>query len=264
MTAFAQPAAGWVRPPLEGIAGELATSIAATIKQAAKHAPRSVQTAPGPSEIGTPCTRKLAYKTLDWDPKPNSDTDPWAATVGTSIHAWMAATYDQVNQQLGRERYLIEHRVHLPWQISGTCDLYDRDLRVSLDWKTTSSDRLKKYRRDGPGHQYRTQIHLYGLGMLLAGEHPEKVAIVFLPRGGRTDDLHVWAEPFNPVIAADAIKRLGATSTALVTLDPEAYPDRWAMFPTADAYCTYCPWHLPGSADLSKGCPGHNPSKETK
>jgi hypothetical protein len=42
-----------------------------------------------------------------------------------------------------------------------------------------------------------------------------------------------------------------------MTLDPEKHPDRWALLPTADAHCAWCPWFLPGSADPSKGCPGH-------
>src|SRR6266705_6686901 len=138
MTAiFQQPQAGWVRPPLEGIAGELATAVIERVKHAAANAPRSPQSAPGPSEIGTPCTRRLAYKTLDWEPKPNSDTDPWAATIGTSVHAWMAQAYEAENTRLGWYRYLTEQQVTLPGGISGSCDLYDTQARTVTDWKVT-------------------------------------------------------------------------------------------------------------------------------
>src|SRR5262249_28272716 len=91
VTTFAQPDAGWIKPPWEGPAGVLATDVIQAVKYAAANAPRSLQAAPGPSELGTPCTRRLAYKTADWDPKPNSDTDPWASVQGTAVHAWMAA-----------------------------------------------------------------------------------------------------------------------------------------------------------------------------
>jgi hypothetical protein len=258
MTTFAQPDAGWIRPPLEGPAGVLATDIIETVKHAAANAPRSLQAAPGPSELGTPCTRRLAYKALDWDPKPNSDTDPWAAIQGTSVHAWMAATYTAENDRHGYARYLIEHRVELPGGITGSCDLYDRHTGTVIDWKLTGLPRLREYRRDGPGTQYRTQAHLYALGLQLAGESPGQVADVFLPRGGRIGDLHVWSEPYDPAIAVAALGRYQAIRQFHITLDPEQYPDRWGLLPTADAHCGYCPWNLPGSTDLSKGCPGHS------
>ena len=264
MTTFTQPAAGWVRPPLTHPAGSLATTIIETVKHAAAHAPRSLQAAPGPSQLGTPCTRRLGYQILHWDPKPNSDTDPWAAVIGTSVHAWMAAIYEAANARLAAApaRYLIEHRVHLPGGITGSADLYDRDTATVIDWKVTGLDSLKRYRRDGPGEQYRTQAHLYALGLQLAGEHPTDVAIVFLPRGGRIDGLHVWAQPYDPLVAVAALKRYQAVFAFHVTVDPERHPERWGLLPTADAHCLYCPWFLPRSADLSKGCPGHNPPKE--
>lgn len=258
MTAFAQPDAGWQRPPLEGLAGTLATTVIETVKHAAANAPRSLQTAPGPSELGTPCTRRLVYKALDWNPKPNRDTDPWASVIGTSVHAWMAQTFEAENERLGRQRYLIEHRVHLPYGISGSTDLYDRDERLNNDWKCVGLDKVRAYRRDGPGDQYRAQAHLYALGLQLAGEHPENVAITFLPRGGRIDGLHVWTEPYDPQIAVNALKRYQSARDFTLFLDPEQTPANWALLPTADAYCAYCPWFLPRSTDLSEGCPGHS------
>lgn len=257
MTTFAQPAAGIFRPPGD----PLATSVIDTVKRAAAHAPRSLQSAVGPSELGTPCRRKLAYKVLDWPAKPNSDTDPWASVIGTATHAWMADTYAAENRKIRPlskpNRYLIEHRVHLPSGISGSCDLFDRDTGTVIDWKVTGLPRLKEYRKNGPGQQYRVQAHLYGFGMQLAGERVERVAIVFLPRGGRIDMLYPWSEPYDPQVAVDALKRYQAIRDFHATVNPEQHPDRWQLLPTADAHCTYCPFYLPGSADLSKGCPGH-------
>ena len=258
---FAQPPAGLFRPPGDPIA----SSIIDTVKRAAAHAPRSLQAAVGPSELGTPCLRRLGYKAIDHDPKPNADTDPWASVIGTATHAWMADTYRAENAKLdplAPLRYLIEHRVHLPGGISGSCDLFDRDTGDVIDWKITGLPRLKEYRKNGPGQQYRAQAHLYGLGMQLAGERVERVADVFLPRGGRIDQLHVWSEPYNPQIAIDALKRYEEIRAFHITLDPQNNPENWALLPTADAYCAYCPFFLPGSADLGKGCPGHTPPKE--
>lgn len=258
MTTFAQPDAGWIKPPLEGPAGILATDVIETVKAAARNAPRSRQAAVGPSELGTPCTRRLGYRAIDWEPKPNSDTDPWASVIGTSVHTWMAEAFTEENWQLGYQRYLIEHRVTLPGGITGSCDLYDRHTGGVNDWKVVGLDPLKRYRRDGPGQQYQAQAHLYGLGLQLAGEHPEWVAITFLPRGGRIDGLHVWSEPYDHMMAVNALRRYQSMRDFHLCLDPEANPQNWALLPTADAHCTYCPWFLPGSTDLSQGCPGHS------
>lgn len=265
-TLFRQADAGWQNPPLQGAAGQLATDVIDTVKAAARRAPRSLQQAVGPSQLGTPCTRRLACDVLAWPVRPNDDTDPWASVIGTATHAWMAAAFEEENRQLGETRYLIEHKVRLPagryGTITGSCDLYDRQKGDVVDWKITSPQNISKYRKNGPGQQYRTQAHTYGLGMQIAGEHPRNVAVVFLPRGGRIDGLHIWSEPYQPAIAANALSRYQAVLTALAAIDPEQDPSRWSLFPTGDAYCLYCPYHLPGSADLSQGCPGHNPSKE--
>lgn len=264
--AFTQPAAAFVKPPTDG----LAAAVIGTVKQAAANAPRSLQAAVGPSELGTPCTRKLAYRALDWDPKPNKDTDPWASIQGTAVHAWMADVFAAENERLHKLedrcgthcwRYLIEHRVRLPGGISGSCDLFDRDTATVIDWKVTGLPRLKEYRQHGPGQQYRWQAHCYGLGLQLAGETVERVAIVFLPRGGRIDQLHAWSEPYDYRVAVEAIQRYQTVRETLAHLDVEGHPERWAALPTADAHCPYCPWFLPGSGYLPSGCPGHEPNR---
>lgn len=258
---FQQPADGAHRPPLTGPAGQVAAMTTEVMTEAMHLHPRSQQAAPGPSELGTPCGRRLAYKILDW-PQPNDAQDRWLSTIGTAVHTWQAEAFEARNRRLGRQRFLIEQRVHLPEGISGSCDLYDTDTDGVIDWKVTSPDKIKRYARNGPGEQYRTQAHLYGLGWLLAGRQPRYVAVVFLPRSGLLSGMHIWTEPFTPQVAVDTIGRYRATVLALAHLDPERNPGRWAMFPTADAYCTWCPYFLPGSTDLSSGCPGHNPSKE--
>lgn len=260
---FAQPAAAVHRPATTGVAGRISTSVIDTVHQAAAHAPRSLQSAIGPSEIGIECRRRLAYKLLDW-PQANINRDQWPSTIGTAVHAWMADTYDTLNRQLSRTRYLIEQRVQIPGlPRGGSCDLYDTEQGDVIDWKVTSLDRIRKYRRSGPGQQYQVQSHTYGLGWLLAGYQPRNVAVVFLPRGGRIDDLYVWSEPFNPALAAEYLTRLESIRTSLITVDPERYPERWALFATADSYCTYCPFYLPHSTDLGTGCPGHRTNPPT-
>jgi len=254
-TAFQQPAAGQFRPPIEGVAGRWANDVIQHVKYASATAPRTIQHAVGPSELGTPCTRRLAYRLLDWEPKPNSDTDPWASMVGTGIHAELARIYQRRNHALGHTRYLLEQQVTLPHGIKGHCDLYDTETGDVVDWKTTG--KVTEYRKNGPGVQYQTQAHLYGLGMAAAGHQPVNVVIVFLPRTGRIDGVHVWAEPYNSAVAEQALDRYQAIFDFHQYVNPEEHPERWAWLATADAYCTYCPWYLPGSRDLASGCQGH-------
>jgi hypothetical protein len=252
---FTQPATGWTAPPMTGLAAEIATGVVTTVRQAAAGAPRSQQRVIGPSEIGVPCVRRLAYRLMDW-PAANTASDPWAATIGTAVHTWMADVYTAENRRLGRERYKVEQRLHIQGNIYGSADLYDRDLRVNNDWKIVGLDRLKDYRSKGPGAQYEIQAHLYGLGQENAGEHPEHVAITFLPRGGRIDGLHVWTAPYDRSVALAALERLTNVTGVLMGLEPDKDPGAWQYFPATESYCTYCPFFLPGSTDLSKGCPG--------
>ncbi|MFF4412138.1 hypothetical protein ACFYY8_06365 [Streptosporangium sp. NPDC001559] len=254
---FSQPDAGWAATPLSGLAATIATTVVQTVRDAGANAPRSRQRVIGPSEIGMPCTRRMAYKLLDW-PEVNTSSDPWASIVGTSVHAWMAETYEAENRRLGWQRYLIEQRLHIRGNIYGNSDLFDRDssVRAVIDWKVVGDEQLKKYRKNGPGPQYETQGHLYGFGQEQAGEQVDNVAVVFLPRTGRIDGLHVWTAPYDRSIALGALERLDNVLTALDALDPASNPQNWNLFPATEAYCTYCAYFQPGSTDLSRGCPG--------
>jgi hypothetical protein len=246
----------------------LAEAVPALIKQAAANHPRSRQVDMGPSEAGDDCTRRLAYKMLDWHKPDGRDLDPWAAVQGVAVHAWLAEVFRAENERLGRERYLIEQRVTpvteadaaqlgLPGNLAGSCDLFDRDTGLVTDWKLTSPDRLRHYVANGPGRKFRAQAHLYGRGLAGAGEHVRAVSIVFLPRAVFLDGLHVWSEPYDPAVAEAAFRRLAAIRGALIALDPEANPGRWGLFPTAPGSCRHCPWLVPGSRYLARGCPGH-------
>lgn len=252
---FSQPDAGWAATPLTGLAGAIATNVVTTVKNAGQNAPRSLQRVIGPSEMGVPCVRRLAYKLCDW-PAVNADGDPWASIIGTAVHTWMEATFAAENRRLGQERYVIERRLHIQGNIYGHADLFDRATGTNMDWKCVGLDRLDKYRKNGPGEQYRIQAHLYGMGQQNAGETVNDVCVVFLPRGGRIDGLHVWTEPYDRAVAEQALARMDNVLTALTHLDPPTNPQAWGMFPATDSFCTFCPWFAPGSTDASKGCPG--------
>ncbi|MGN7137301.1 hypothetical protein [Streptomyces pseudogriseolus] len=244
-----------------GAGARLAQMIRTLIIDTANQAPRSVQRRIGPSEVGNPCTRALAYKLLDWPEVPGADRDPWASIQGTAVHAWMAELFE--TRDPNGDRYLVEQKVTVrkgiteAADITGSADLYDRHTGTVFDWKITGTSSLEKYRRNGPGDQYRIQANLYGLGMRNAGENPRRVAIVFLPRHHILDPF-VWVDDFRPDVAEAALARLDQVRDQILRTDPEANPAAWSGFPTSPAAkCFFCPWRRPDSTDLATGCPGH-------
>ena len=238
---------------------QLAGEYMAIVKRAIDDHPRSQQVEIGPSEIGSPCPRRIAYKLLG---APERDLDAWRATVGTAVHAWLETAFDADNLDGaadldGYERWYIEETVTvgevLGVPIMGHCDLYDRLTATVIDHKTVGPEQLKKYKRSGPGEQYRQQAHLYGRGWHLRGLPVDRVAIAFLPRNGVLTDAYWWSEPWDEQVALDALKRLEGIQLAVNLLGP-ATP---AAMSTADAYCTFCPFLRTESKDLTQGCPGH-------
>lgn len=172
-------------------------------------ADRSQQADLGPSEIGNPCARCLAAKITGTYEEPPFD-DPLIRVIGTAFHQWMDEAAVDACKRLGRGRWYAECRVHPDPRLlpsGGSCDLFDADTHTVIDHKTTSPEKLKKYRLGGPGIGYRRQAHLYGLGYTNAGHKVEHVALAFWPRGGRLRDLYVWTEPYAPEIAHQTLSR---------------------------------------------------------
>ena len=214
--------------------------------------PRSMQTTIGPSEVGTPCPRRLAYKILGTSPV-NTDSDPWAAIVGTSVHAWLDTAFADENTRLGRQRWHTSIAVDLPTYLSGTIDLYDADTASVIDHKVVGATAYKRYRKDGPSRQYVIQGHVYACGLRLAGYHVEDVGIAFWSRSGALKDSFYWSEPYDEEVVEEALTRLDAIRSATTALGSAALP----LIGTADAFCAWCPYYLPGVTDVEEACPGH-------
>jgi hypothetical protein len=203
---------------------------------------------------------------LDW-PESAADSDPIASIIGTGFHSWMEEAFERKQAELpdGRPRYRIEERVTVrpsPIEaalVAGSSDLYDRATGTVWDWKLVGHTSLDEYRRKGPGPQYRTQGHLYGLGQENAGETPQRVAICFVARYHELR-VHVWTEPYQRQIALDALTRLDAIRERLTASGDANTPydhDWWSQIPASEqAKCRFCPWFRPGSTDLAVGCPG--------
>lgn len=202
--------------------------------------PRSLQKRIGPSEVGEPCARALIHK-LAQHPEPERGP-AWKPTVGTAIHQWIETTISASPLQQQWHRYLLETRVTVGQiggiDITGSCDLYDTMTATAVDWKTKGRNTLRDHRRNGPGPQYRAQIHLYGRGMQLAGEKPRQVMIVFLPRDGELSDVFYWSEPYDEQVALDALARANQLHTLIETFGAD---QALALYPPCDGeWCDWC------------------------
>lgn len=245
------------------ISAELATAIGdnvrRVIRDADANAPRSLQKKIGPSEYGHPCQRRIAYRILG-HPETNPGVDPWKRNVGTAVHAYLEQVFGSLDETLpdGRPRYVAESYVRRWPAPGGKCDLLDRQLRTTVDWKLTGPTALANYRRSGDvGDTYRRQQHTYGAAWLAQGEQVEHVAVVFLPRNGDLKDIHVWTEPLDPAVVDATTERLHSIIATVAALDVETHPERYSLITaTANRLCHYCPWFQPLSKDLGRGCPG--------
>lgn len=247
-------------PPIDtargGDADMVCEELAYFIGRAIVMHPRSQQTRLGPSEIGSPCARRLGYR-LAGVAEVNDRGPAWKPTVGTAVHAWLEETFRGVNRDLGVPRFLLEHKVDTGEaggeHITGSCDLYDRVTATVVDWKIVGTAALRRYKKDGPGTQYRTQAHLYGRGWQRRGQPVDTVGIFFLPQNGELSEAHFWHEPYDEQIAVDALTRLDAIYSVVDKAGLAALP----LLPTGDAYCNFCPFYMPAATELTEACPGH-------
>jgi hypothetical protein len=255
--AYEGPAKG---EPMGDLARELATKIKETFYSYSNRKTtdnRSAQTTLGPSEIGTPCDRRLAMALMDVPPV-NPGGDGWAAFVGTCTHVGMAEVYTFADAGTGR--YAVELPVFLgmPSVPRGTTDLLDRRDGTVVDWKIMGAYSLKKFKAEGPSVTYRTQAHVYGLGAERGGEKVRNVAVVGLPRAGSSlDEMHVWTEKYDRKLAQAALDRVASIAEHAFRLGqgPHSKLEVAQEFAAGDD-CRYCPFHLPKDEEMKRGCPG--------
>lgn len=218
---------------------------------------RGAQETLGPSEIGTPCDRRLAMSLLR-RPAVNPGGDGWAAFVGTATHVSLADMFEWANAGTGR--FATEVPLEFPSEVvpRGTSDLLDRVLVVAGDHKLMGAFSLKKLRTKGPSPTYRVQVHSYAAALRRKGEKVEHVAIIAWPRAGSSlDDMYVWTEPYDPTIVRDAFLRVDQMAEIIEIARRAGVTDVTIAetYSTADD-CRYCPFYLKNSTSLEGGCNG--------
>lgn len=189
--------------------------------------PRSQQQAIGPSEIGAACLHCLAAKLAGWEQAPEA---AWLPYLGTAVHAYLEKVFEPL------AGWHTERRVSVGTlggkEITGTSDLFDVEEGCVVDWKLVGQTTLRKA-KGGPSPVYKAQAHLYGMGYVRAGFDVRDVAIYYLPRNAISLRHGVWwDEPFNPLLALDALDR---ATNLLAKL--EAFP----TIEQRDAYITSLP-----------------------
>lgn len=243
--------------PLNTPSKALAIELGEIITQAGIFSPRSQQVYIGPSEVGQECTRKLAYKLLDWEKVNESSGGNWAAQVGTAIHSHLEGIFAKFP-----DRFEVESKVKIRANLSGTVDLYDKENGIVIDWKTTSPANVKEKRSSGASQQQIIQVQLYAYGKAQEGHDVKQVGLAFLPTGGQISDMHLELHPYDEQIAIGALKRLDNVYELLSTVDVENSPAMWELIPKVPSRnCNYCPYFRPFSADLSVACNGDTEAK---
>ncbi|MFH8405490.1 hypothetical protein ACH4FX_12055 [Streptomyces sp. NPDC018019] len=219
---------------------------------------RSVQETMGPSDIGTPCDRRIAMSLLRVAPV-SPGRDNWASFKGTCIHAGLADMFQWADA--GQGRFAVEVPLQFPSERvpKGTADLLDRVLFMVGDHKVQGRRSQDRLRTKGMTPLYRAQLHVYGFGARLRGEQVDYVALISWPMEASTlDDLYVVVERYDPQIARDALARVDGIAAKISDCDHFGANGALkvaATFPVADD-CRYCQFHAPGDPDMTRGCPG--------
>lgn len=201
---------------------------------------RSLQRELGPSDISTPCMRKIALRLLD---APRNDAYcPMPAELGTAGHAFIAEALEADNVKLGYTRWHCEMPVAISTNIKGTADLYDADAKRVVDHKFIGQTNYPKYRKQ-MNEPYRRQTQLYALGLTRMGYLVEHVCVLLINRGGTLRHSHLWSEPFDQSFAESVLANYRKAVELLNDFDVERNPDRIGWIPATADQCKFCPFH---------------------
>lgn len=246
----------------EVLGNALLSDLTDVIKWTDTNSARSTQTTIGPSELGSLCDRKIAYRLAN-TPEVNWWADPLPAIVGTAVHTWLEKAVNSFQQVHFMDRWITEITVQPDPLVKGHCDLYDKEIGAVIDWKTVSPTKLKAWKADGPPSHYKDQVNLYGRGLVNAGYTVNKVCLVAVPRSGWLRDMQVWMHDFEPQRAQDALDRMYGIANKMISAGDNLSFEEISSAPSGE--CSFCPWYRGGDrrADMS-GCSGNNAASKAK
>lgn len=183
--------------------------------------PRTLQTAVGPSQLGSPCDHCLTAALVGWE---KHDDEAWLPLIGTAVHALLLGD-DYIGDDGRNEgtpgawpsrwsggEWIIEHPVSVGSiagsDVVGTSDLFHVPSGTVIDLKVVGATTLNEAKRHGPSQTYRVQTQLYGRGFGNAGYAVKQVCIAYLPRNSmRLSDAHFDIRPYDESIAVAALER---------------------------------------------------------
>jgi CRISPR/Cas system-associated exonuclease Cas4 (RecB family) len=186
---------------------------------------RSKQTQVGPSEIGG-CRRKVWYRLND-QPETNFQLKKLAAIMGTAIHSEIEKSIEAIDPN--GEKYWVETEVEYDG-IKAHIDLFIPETGSVVDWKTVKVKNLSYF----PSAQQRWQVQVYGYLLEKSGKAKVKdVNLVAIARDGDESDVRIHTEPYDEVMALEALQWL--SNVKALTEAPA--PEKDANF--CKSYCQY-------------------------
>lgn len=248
--------------PNEALGIALLSDLTDVIKWTDSNSARSMQKSIGPSELGSLCDRKVAYR-LAGVPEANWWSDPLPAIVGTAVHGWLEKAVNDFQRVHYMDRWKTEITVKPDNMVTGHMDLYDGELQAVIDWKTVSPTKLKAWKADGPPEHYKDQVNLYGLGAVRANMPVKKVVLVAVPRSGWLRDMQIWVDDYRPERAGAALIRMYKIAGTLIDMGDDLSFEAIPAAPSGE--CAFCPWYKGGSDRASmSGCPGNTDATKAK
>jgi hypothetical protein len=222
--------------------------------------PRSHQRNIGPSELSSPCDRRIGYRMVGV-PAVNTTLDPWPAIVGTAVHDWLEQAFLDYIRSTTSGEWITEQQLTLSDDVTGRSDLFNIPRGIVIDYKGASPDKMKKIKADGSPGNYRTQLQIYGRGYEKLGYKVNRLALVYFPRAGNIKDLYVDMFDYDPNVAILSLARIPAIARKLIALDPMGQPHRWEQMDAVPSHdCGFCPWYnfkrTPEEGASDQGCPG--------
>ena len=189
---------------------------------------RSIQVEIGPSQIGG-CRRQV-YHQLVGTPETNPNTEALAAILGTFIHAGIAEAIKR-EDPFG-DNFLIEQEF-AAGDLKGHVDLYIKDQKTIVDWKTTKLKSLRYF----PSAQQRMQVQIYGWLLSANGYEVENVALVAIPRDGEMAQIKTHVEVYDPEMAQEGLRWLEEVKQLAISSESPPAPEKDPVF--CVNYCSY-------------------------